>query len=112
MEGIKATFGSSSNELDDFFNIPPLILACQTENDINYTGNDIENAMRGNVNSYQECAQVCALTTGCEVWTYKPSLKKCWPKISVTGRNSWQGAISGPKSCAGKNLSPISSFVC
>ena len=79
-----------------------LYLGCVTEENTDYSGNDIVEKV---VESQRACVDFCKTIAGAPFWTWNSGSKRCIVKSSSSGRTSVAGAVSGNRECGtGKNV--------
>ena len=68
---------------------------CVQEVGINYYGNDVIMYPEPNVNTGEECNQMCVENNACTHWTLDRNSNYCWLKNSSEGRSTVSVAVSG-----------------
>ena len=73
-----------------------LFPGCITEEDTDYSGNDIVETV---AESQRACVDFCKTIAGAPFWTWNSGTKRCIVKSSSSGRTSAVGAVSGNREC-------------
>ena len=83
-----------------------MLSGCIIEEDIDYSGNDIEpHGYRKIMESQQACADFCKTIMGGKFWSWSSGDKLCYVKSSNSGRKSVSGKVSGNRECgSGKDI--------
>eukprot|EP00090_Calanus_glacialis_P040581 TRINITY_DN70839_c0_g1_i1.p1 TRINITY_DN70839_c0_g1~~TRINITY_DN70839_c0_g1_i1.p1 ORF type:complete len:101 (+),score=23.52 TRINITY_DN70839_c0_g1_i1:17-319(+) len=69
------------------------------EDNFDFEGSDISGIL--DVPSWDQCGQICALTSTCVAWTWEKTFKKCDLKASMNGARVSTCCVSGTRECQG-----------
>ena len=79
------------------------ISGCLTENDISYTGNDVNDGTSNVQSDVASCRSSCK-SMGANYFDFNyGGNKECWCKKSNAGRKQQVGVVSGETSCPGED---------